>query len=84
MSDRGETRRDRRQTFHPRDIVSAREIVLRLPALTVQRVHDLRRGRLGFPEPIGRRGHEFVWYWPDVRAWAARLLRSNSGFRRGT
>jgi hypothetical protein len=76
MSKRGDTQRRRPDNFHPRDVVSAREIVLRLPALTVPRVHDLRRGRLGFPEPIGRRGHEFVWYWPEVRAWAARLLRT--------
>ncbi len=75
MNERGEQQRRGPERFHPRDVVSAREIVLRLPALTVQRVHDLRRGRLGFPEPIGRRGHEFVWYWPEVRAWAGRLLR---------
>jgi hypothetical protein len=67
--------RDTREVFHPRDVVSAREIAVRFPALTVQRVHDLRHGRLGFPEPIGRRGREIVWYWPDVKAWAGRLLR---------
>jgi hypothetical protein len=74
MSEHGDLHR-RPDSFNPRDVVSAREIVQRLPALTVQRVHDLRRGRLGFPEPIGRRGHEFVWYWPEVHAWA-RLRRA--------
>ncbi|HZR13859.1 MAG TPA: hypothetical protein VFC33_11480 [Acidimicrobiia bacterium] len=63
------------RTFHPRDVVSAREIVTRLPSLTVPRVHELRHGRLGFPAPIGRRGREIVWYWPDVRSWASRLLK---------
>jgi hypothetical protein len=63
------------RTFNPRDVVSAREIALRLPSLTTRRVHELRHGGLGFPAPIGRRGREIVWYWPDVRSWAARLLR---------
>jgi hypothetical protein len=76
MSERRRGSALRRDAFHPRDVVSAKEIVLRLPTLTVQRVHGLRRGRLGFPDPIGRRGREIVWYWPDVRAWAARLLRA--------
>jgi hypothetical protein len=76
MNERRSGHRRPRDVFPPRDVVSAREIVVRLPALTVQRVHELRHGRLGFPEPIGRRGREIVWYWPDVKAWAGRLLRS--------
>ena len=74
MNERRNRERGPRDVFHPRDVVSAREIALRIPALSAPRVHELRHGRLGFPEPIGRRGREIVWYWPDVRAWAGRLL----------
>ena len=52
-------------------LVTAQEIaeLLELPGRAA--VLDLRRHRLGFPQPVGRRRRSLVWLRSDVEAWAA-------------
>ena len=58
------------------EVVSARDIAARVPQLTPQRLHGLRRSRSTFPKPVGRRGHELVWDWTDIRRWANNTLHA--------
>jgi len=52
-------------------LLTAREIAALLDLKDAQRVLDLRRHRLGFPQPVGRRRRALVWLRSDVEAWAA-------------
>jgi hypothetical protein len=60
------------RAIDPSQLVSAVEIARRLHLKSAEAVHSWRRAGIGFPAPIGRR-REFLWYWPDVQAWARRM-----------
>jgi len=55
----------------PPALVTAQEIAAQLELRDAQQVLDLRRHRLGFPQPVGRRRRSLVWLRSDVEAWAA-------------
>jgi hypothetical protein len=52
------------------ELVDAPEIAGRLGLKTARQVLDLRVHRLGFPEPVGRRGRKLMWSWPQVVSWS--------------
>ena len=54
-----------------RELVDAPEIANRLGLRTSRQVLDLRVHRLGFPEPVGRKGRRLIWSWSQVASWAA-------------
>jgi hypothetical protein len=56
------------------ELVDASEIAGRLGLKSARQVLDLRVHRLGFPEPIGRRGRTLVWSWSQVERWTAVAL----------
>ncbi|HEV2070461.1 MAG TPA: hypothetical protein VGR26_11750 [Acidimicrobiales bacterium] len=65
-------------------LVGSTEIAERLGLRRAQHVHWYRAHDPTFPEPIARIGAAgaYVWYWPDVEAWARRGGRwppSNGG-----
>lgn len=56
-------------------LVGASDISVRLGYPRVQDVHSLRRRDPTFPDPVavlgtGPQKGIYVWYWPDVAAWA--------------
>jgi hypothetical protein len=51
------------------ELVDATEIAGRLGLRGARQVLDLRVHRLGFPDPVGRRGRTLVWCWSDVDRW---------------
>ena len=52
------------------ELVDAPEIAGRLGLKSPRQVLDLRVHRLGFPEPVGRRGRKLMWSWPQVASWS--------------
>jgi hypothetical protein len=57
------------------NLVGTHEIAERLGFKRIQRVHDwMRTEGSGFPAPVrrigGGKGGVYIWYWPDVEAWA--------------
>jgi hypothetical protein len=52
------------------ELVDAPEIAERLGLKTPRQVLDLRVHRLGFPEPVGRKGRTLIWSWPQVETWS--------------
>lgn len=52
------------------ELVDAPEIALRLGLKTTRHVLDLRVHRLGFPEPVGRKGRRLIWSWTQVERWS--------------
>ena len=59
----------------PADLVGSAEIAERLGVARPQVVHDWRRRHAEFPEPVATLKTAFIWYWPDVEAWAQRTGR---------
>jgi hypothetical protein len=53
------------------ELVDAPEIAERLGLKNARQVLDLRVHRLGFPEPVGRRGRRLMWSWTQVEMWSA-------------
>ena len=53
------------------ELVDAPEIATRLGMRSARQVLDLRVHRLGFPEPVGRRGRRLMWSWQQVELWSA-------------
>jgi hypothetical protein len=60
------------------EIVDATEIAARLGLKSSRQVLDLRVHRLGFPEPVARRGRKLMWSWSQVDRWATMSLESLS------
>jgi hypothetical protein len=56
------------------EFVDAPEIAERLGLKNPRHVLDLRVHRLGFPEPVGRRGRRLMWSWTQVERWSAATL----------
>lgn len=56
------------------EFVDALEIAERLGLKHPRHVLDLRVHRLGFPEPVGRRGRRLMWSWTEVELWSAGSL----------
>jgi hypothetical protein len=52
------------------DLVGVDEIADRLGLKRRQVVHNWRARHPDFPEPVAKLNGGFVWYWPDVAAWA--------------
>lgn len=52
------------------NLVGTHEIAERLGFPRIQRVHDWRRNDPEFPKPVARVTGLWIWYWPDVEAWA--------------
>ena len=52
------------------ELVDAPEIATRLGMRSARQVLDLRVHRLGFPEPVGRRGRRLMWSWQQVELWS--------------
>lgn len=52
-------------------LLTAREIAQLLELRDAQQVLDLRRHRLGFPQPVGRRRRALVWVRSEIEEWAA-------------
>jgi hypothetical protein len=52
------------------ELVDAPEIAARLGLKTARQVLDLRVHRLGFPEPVARRGRKLLWSWSQVESWS--------------
>jgi hypothetical protein len=65
-------------------LVGSKEIADRLQLKRVQHVHWLRQNDASFPEAVARIGASgaYVWYWPDIEAWARRIGRLRSGAAR--
>ena len=61
------------------ELVDAPEIAARLGLRNARQVLDLRIHRLGFPEPVGRRGRRLMWSWSQVELWSARGLGNLAG-----
>lgn len=57
------------------ELVGAAEIAARLGVKRLQVVHDWRRRHGEFPRPVVAVSRTLVWYWPDVRQWAAQTGR---------
>ena len=57
------------------ELVGAAEIAARLGVKRLQVVHDWRRRHSGFPRPVATVSRTLIWYWPDVRRWAANTGR---------
>ncbi|MEW6154217.1 MAG: hypothetical protein AB1673_09555 [Actinomycetota bacterium] len=63
-------------------LVDARRITELLELKRVQLVHYYLRTDPEFPQPVftpSATTGSFVWYWPDVRRWAARRGRLPAG-----
>jgi hypothetical protein len=58
------------------ELVDAPEIAERLGLKSSRQVLDLRVHRLGFPEPVGRKGRTLIWSWPQVESWSGAGLAS--------
>jgi hypothetical protein len=56
------------------EFVDAPEIAERLGFKNPRHVLDLRVHRLGFPEPVGRRGRRLMWSWTEVELWSTASL----------
>jgi hypothetical protein len=56
------------------EFVDAPEIAERLGLKHPRQVLDLRVHRLGFPEPVGRRGRRLLWSWTQVEMWSTASL----------
>ena len=52
------------------ELVDAPEIAQRLGLKSSRQVLDLRVHRLGFPEPVGRKGRTLIWSWSQVETWS--------------
>ena len=61
------------------ELVDAPEIAERLGLKNSRQVLDLRVHRLGFPEPVGRKGRTLIWSWPQVELWSGAGLSTLSG-----
>lgn len=53
------------------ELVDAREVADRLGLKNARFVLDLRIHRLGFPDPVGRKGRSMLWSWQQVESWGA-------------
>jgi hypothetical protein len=53
------------------DLVGAAEISRRLGLASSSVVRDWRRRHPAFPTPVLQLTMGPIWFWPDVRAWAA-------------
>ena len=51
-------------------LVGAAEIAERFGLAQTQTVHAWRRRYSDFPEPVARLRRAFIWYLPDIEAWA--------------
>lgn len=60
--------------YSAEDLVGVHEIAQRLGVGTSV-VHDWRRRHMAFPDPVLKLGMGFIWYWPEVRDWAAQTKR---------
>jgi predicted DNA-binding transcriptional regulator AlpA len=58
------------------ELVDAPEIAARLGLKSSRQVLDLRVHRLGFPEPVGRKGRTLIWSWSQVATWSGLGLSS--------
>ena len=58
------------------ELVDAPEIAARLGLKSSRQVLDLRVHRLGFPEPVGRKGRTLIWSWSQVANWSGLGLSS--------
>jgi hypothetical protein len=58
------------------ELLDAPEIAARLGLKNARQVLDLRVHRLGFPEPVGRRGRRLMWSWAQVELWSTGGLDS--------
>jgi len=61
------------------ELVDAPEIAERLGLKSPRQVLDLRVHRLGFPEPVGRKGRTLIWSWAQVELWSGAGLSALSG-----
>ena len=61
------------------ELVDAPEIAERLGLKSPRQVLDLRVHRLGFPEPVGRKGRTLIWSWPQVESWSHTGLPALAG-----
>lgn len=73
----GERRGARRKRLEVEHLVGSGEIAERLGIRRVQTVHWWRKSDATFAEPVAVLGAEsgrrtYIWYWPDVEAWAVR------------
>lgn len=61
------------------ELVDAPEVAERLGLKGSRQVLDLRVHRLGFPEPVGRRGRTLIWSWTQVESWSQGGLPALAG-----
>jgi hypothetical protein len=73
----GEPRGPTHRLVDADQLVGSAEIADRLGLRRVQHVHWHREHDPSFPEALARigAGGTYVWYWPDIEAWARRTGR---------
>jgi hypothetical protein len=74
---------DPERRLDPAQFVTAAEIGRRLETMSRSKVLDLRLRHGEFPKPVGRR-RDYLWYWPDVAAWAATADPTRTASGRGS
>jgi hypothetical protein len=72
-----------KRRLDPAQFVTAAEIGRRLETMSRSKVLDLRLHHAEFPKPVGRR-RAYLWYWPDVVAWAATVDPTRTASGRGS